>query len=131
MQITMNDSLINNVTQLRAFLKGSQKFNLSLRESSIEDKYSFIDKTIDRFKYRKLLKKDKRVVIRYLKKITGYKKAQLKRLIVRASEGDLKRKSYKRVRPKRIYTSSDIKLLEKTDEFHLGYEPQKLYHHLV
>ena len=119
MQITMNDSLINNITQLRAFLKGSQKFNLSLREFSIEDKYSFIDKTIDRFKYRKLLKKDKRVVIRYLKKITGYKKAQLKRLIVRASEGDLKRKSYKRVRPKRIYTSSDIKLLEKTDEFHL------------
>ena len=31
----------------------------------------------------------------------------------------LKRKPYKRIHPKRIYVSSDIKLLEKTDEFHL------------
>src|SRR3989344_5307205 len=83
MQITMNDSHILNTTQLRSFLKGSQEFDFSLRESSIEDKYEFIDKTVDRLGYGKLLKR------------------------------------YKRVRPHRIYTSYDIKLLEKTDELHL------------
>ena len=119
MQINMSDSLINNVTQLKEFLKGSKRFDLSLEDSLIEEKYLFIDKTVDRFSYHKLQKKDKRIVINYLRKITGYKKAQLKRLILRAVDGDLKRKSYKRIRPKRIYTSTDIKLLEKTDEFHL------------
>ena len=119
MQINMSDSLINNVTQLKEFLKGSKRFDLSLEDSPIEEKYLFIDKTVDRFSYHKLKKKDKKVVINYLRKITGYKKAQLKRLILRAVDGDLKRKSYKRIRPKKIYTSSDIKLLEKTDEFHL------------
>jgi hypothetical protein len=119
MQINMNDSLINNVTQLREFLKGSKRFDLSLRKSSIEEKYSFIDKTVDRLKYLKLSKRDKKTVINYLKKITGYKKTQLSRLINEAIVGELKRKPYKRVHPKRIYVSSDIKLLEKTDEFHL------------
>ena len=119
MQINMNDSLINNVTQLREFLKGSQRFDFSLRKSSIEEKYLFIDETVDRFKYLKLSKRDKKIVINYLKKITGYKKTQLSRLINQAIVGELKRKPYKRIHPKRIYVSSDIKLLEKTDEFHL------------
>ena len=119
MQINMNDSLINNVTQLREFLKGSQRFDFSLRKSSIEEKYLFIDETVDRFKYLKLSKRDKKIVINYLKKITGYKKTQLSRLINQAIGGELKRKPYKRIHPKRIYVSSDIKLLEKTDEFHL------------
>ena len=60
MQINMNDSLINNVTQLREFLKGSQRFDFSLRKSSIEEKYLFIDETVDRFKYLKLSKEIKK-----------------------------------------------------------------------
>ena len=31
-KINMNDSLINNVTQLREFLKGSQRFDFSLKK---------------------------------------------------------------------------------------------------
>ena len=60
MQINMNDSLINNVTQLREFLKGSKRFDLSLEDSSIEEKYLFIDETVDRFKYLKLSKEIKK-----------------------------------------------------------------------
>ena len=56
------------------FLKGSQRFDFSLRKSSIEEKYLFIDETVDRFKYLKLSKRDKKIVINYLKKITGYKR---------------------------------------------------------
>lgn len=100
-------------------MEGSKKFDFSLRDESIEKKYKFIDKTVDRLGYKNLSKKDKRVVLWYLKKITGYKKAQLFRLIKRAKRGKLTRKKYKRKNPNRIYTSRDIKLLEKTDELHL------------
>jgi len=115
----MDDSRLTNVSQLKEFLKGSQKLNLSLRKADISDKYQFIDKTVDRFKYFSLRKKEKRIVVNYIKKITGYKKAQLYRLIGRAIKGKLKRKAYHRVNPNRIYTGHDIKLLEKTDEAHL------------
>ena len=115
----MDDSHINNITQLRAFLKGSQKLDLSLRKASIEEKYKFIDQTVDRFSYHTLKRKDKRVVLAYLKKITGYRRAQLSRLVSRAEEGILERKPYHRTNSYRLYTAPDIKLLEKTDEFHL------------
>lgn len=42
MQINMNDSRITSITQIKDFLKGSQGFDLSLRESSVEEKYKFI-----------------------------------------------------------------------------------------
>ncbi len=92
---------------------------MSLRLDSIEEKYHCIDRTVDRFSYRKLSRGDKHVVYVYLRKLTGYKKAQLLRLIKRASYGKLVRTQYKRENPNRIYTSSDVKLLEKTDELHL------------
>lgn len=115
----MNDSRLTNINQLREFLKGSQKLDLSLRNAGIEEKYKFIDKTVDRLGYAKLKKKDKRVVIHYLKKIIGYKPAQLYRLIIRAKKGKLERKKYHRANPNRKYSAFDIKLLEKTDRFHL------------
>lgn len=119
MQITMNDSRIISITQLRNFLKGSQGFDFSLRDAPIEEKYKFIDLTVDRLHYRALKKRDKRVIIAYLKKITGYKKAQLHRLIKQSITGTPRRKPYHRQHPVRIYNSGDIKLLEKTDELHL------------
>lgn len=119
MKITMDDSRINTVAQVKAFLKGSQQFGFSLTDASLEDKYSFIDKTVDRLSYQKLTRKNKKVVIRYLKKITGYQHTQLFRLIKRAAKGKLTKIFYHRVNPHHIYTSCDIKLLERTDELHL------------
>jgi hypothetical protein len=119
MEITMDDSRLINVTQLAEFLKGSQGVNLSLRNAAIDKKYDFINKITKQFNYRKLSKKEKRIVYVYLRKITGYKKAQLYRLLEKASIGQLKKDEYKRVNPHKIYTAYDIKLLEKTDELHL------------
>lgn len=119
MQITMNDSRLTNITQLKRFLKGTEKIDLSLRDAKIKDKYNFIDKVIDRTNYRSLNRSEKRVIINYLKKITGYKRAQLFRLIKRAKFGKLNRKKYTRKNPNKKYSSYDIKLLEKTDKLHL------------
>lgn len=115
----MDDSRFVNVTQLREFLKGSQQLNLSLSSGDIGRKYAFIDNTVDRLEYRRLNRKDKTAVRHYLKKLTGYRHSQLNRLINRAIEGKLQRQPYHRVNPRRIYTSTDIKLLETTDELHL------------
>lgn len=119
MNITMNDSRITSIAQIKEFLKGSQGFDLSLCNSPIEEKYKFIDETIDRMRYHALKRKDKKAVINYLRKITGYKHTQLFRLIERAEKGKLERIPYQRINPHRIYTSRDIKLLEKTDELHV------------
>lgn len=119
MQITMDDSRIISITQLQEFLKGTHKIPFSLRSESIEKKYTFIDETIKRFLYRKLPKKEKRVILWYLQKVTGYKRERVYQLVGRAEKGSLKKALYKRVKPHKIYTTIDIKLLEKTDELHL------------
>lgn len=119
MNITMDDSRITTVTQLEEFLKASQKVVVSLEEQPTEEKYQFIEETIKQFSYQKLSKKEKRVVLSYIKKITGYKKRQLFRLVAKAEKGKLKKALYQRVKPHKIYTSGDIKVLEQTDELHL------------
>ena len=122
MKVKMNDSRLTNVNQLKAFLKGSEKLDLSLRQANLKKKHQFIDQVIKRFDYRSLTKKDKKIVRRYLKKFTGYKHTQLNRLIKRAKQGKLGkagRKPYRRTKSHRVYTSADVKLLEKTDEYHL------------
>lgn len=116
MKINMDDSRINSISQLREFVKGSNLFTVKLQ--TIEAKYKLINKTIKKFKYQKLSRKDKHIVRLYLEKLTGYKKAQLNRLIKRALAGDLKKANYVRHNPHVIYGSDDIKLLEKTDVLH-------------
>jgi len=119
MQITMDDSRITTVSELQVFLTGAQRTALSLKNASLVTKYSFIQKAIKRFSYATLAKKEKRIVYLYLRKITGYKKAQLYRLLAKAEKGILKPTPYHRVKPHTIYTSFDIKRLETTDELHL------------
>ncbi len=115
----MDDSRLTSIAQLKDFLQGSAKLVVSLQAAPLAQRYAFISTTINRFGYTKLGRIDQRVVYHYLKKITGYKQAQLWRLIHRAVKGKLQRQPYHRVKPHRIYTSGDIKLLEQTDSLHL------------
>lgn len=112
----MDDSRINNLSELKAFLTSAKR--LVLKTETINEKYLFINQTIQRFKYQKLSRKDKHTVLVYLKKVTGYKKAQVLRLVKRSLSGDLKRTVYQRHNPHIIYGSADIKLLETTDVLH-------------
>ena len=120
MKVTMDDSRVVNITQLYNFLKGSQGVNLSLEDASISERYNCIEKIFRQLHYRTLKKKEKRIVLNYLRKITGYKHTQLFRLIDRLEKvGKLLKKNYHRIKPARIYSTSDIKRLEETDELHL------------
>lgn len=117
MNTSMDDSRLLDINQLRDFLTAAQ--SVTIRLNSIEEKYRCIDQTVDRLSYKKLSRGEKHIVYVYLRKLTGYKKAQLLRLIKQAVVGRLARTAYKRTNPNRIYTNSDVKLLEKTDEVHL------------
>lgn len=119
MTITMDDSRLTSIAQLQKFLTGSQQIPFSLESESIGKKYEFIDETVRKFLYRKLPKHEKKIILWYLQKATGYKKERVYQLVGRAEKGSLKKALYRRVKPHKIYTSSDIKLLEKTDELHL------------
>ena len=117
MKVIMDDMRFNDVKQLKTFLQGSQK--VSLRVITQSEKYKCIQRTIRRLEYGKLKRSEKRIVIGYLKKLTGYKRSQLLSLIQRALLGELVKKEYKRKAAYRLYTREDIKLLEETDELHL------------
>ena len=95
-----------------------------MRDAGIEQKYQLIRETLSRFGYWKLCKKDKRPVLAYLKKLTGYRKTHLVSLIRRAFQGKLQHQNYHRTKSRRVYTPVDIKLLEKTDQLHLRLSEQ-------
>jgi len=119
MKIIMDDSRLINVTQLQEFLKASRQVVVSMENSSLEEKYQFIQKTIKQFSYKTLSKKEKHIVIVYIKKVTGYKKRHAYRLVAKAEKGKLKKAAYVRSSPAKIYVTKDIKRLEETDELHL------------
>ncbi len=94
MKVIMDDSRLINVTQLREFLKGSQKVAVSLEDAALSEKYAFIGRTIKRFSYQNLARKEKHLVILYLRKVTGYKKGRLYQFIKRAERGKLQKAIY-------------------------------------
>ena len=118
----MDDSGINNIHQIKEFLKTTRELSLSLVSASQQERYDFIRRTVRRFNYPQLKKKDKHYLFLYLQKVTGYHHSQLSQLIRRVLKGEkLKKKPYQRspAHSHRVYTAVDIKLLEKTDELHL------------
>lgn len=117
MKTYMDDSRIENLSELVAFVKGLGK--TELRVESILERYILIKTTVEKFGYSTLRKRDKHIVYLYLRRLTGYHKAQLLRLIKRVvSEGKLAKKPYVRKNPNVIYTQADLKLLETTDLVH-------------
>ncbi|PIR98743.1 hypothetical protein COT87_03110 [Candidatus Collierbacteria bacterium CG10_big_fil_rev_8_21_14_0_10_44_9] len=99
-------------------MKGLGKVHIELVDD-ISEKYSLIEKTVKKFKYKRLAKHDKKTVLIYLRHLTGYHKAQLLRLIKRVLGGEhLERTCYIRHNSQCVYTPGDIKLLEYTDAVH-------------
>ena len=72
-----------------------------------------------RFKYHRLKRREKGVIRRYLKKVTGYSRSQVSRLIAEYKRtGRLMRMQYRRHRFPWKYTPSEVRLLARTDELH-------------
>lgn len=119
MVIDMNEQQLNTVAQLRAFLNGTQEVQF---EPAGEDtkRYAFISSVVKRLRYRRLVRADKGIVLRYLERTTGYSRQHLTRLVRRALRGEVLAKRY--TAPEagfaRTFTAADVALLAHTDALH-------------
>ena len=109
---------LDTIETLDEFLQGNQRVAFSVLDNKAE-RYRFIQKTLVKFSYITLSKKDKGVVIRYLVKMTEYSRQQLTRLIKQYSRtGKISWTPCRSNGFTKKYTDNDIVLLAKTDELH-------------
>lgn len=118
MTLNMNDSHIVSISQIDNFLNHSNTLSFKAIAAR-KEKYDWINSTLFRFRYFGLRKKDKSTIKRYIRKMTGYSKIQLKRLIaIKKKTGYLIPSSTARHSFPAVYTPADIALLIETDKLH-------------
>lgn len=82
----------------------------------VTDAYEWIGRTLGRFHYMRLKKKEKGVVKRYLMGMTGYSETQVDRLIARKEKvGCIVKQERTQPTFPRIYTAEDLALLLEVD----------------
>ena len=118
MRTIMKIENLKTIASLKAFLEGNQQVAFTVLGSKTE-RYNFVRKTLIRFSYITLSKKDKGIVIKYLLKMTEYSRQQLTRLISKYTKtGKIKWAPCRSNGFTKKYTDKDIILLAKTDELH-------------
>ena len=80
MVIEMKEAKLSTVAQLRAFLEGTSQVQFE-RTGAQAQRYVFIADVLGRFRYARLGRADKGVVLRYLERVSGYSRAQVRRLV--------------------------------------------------
>jgi hypothetical protein len=80
MKAIMNIENLTTIEEFEHFIQGNQAVAFTVLGDKNE-RYQFIQKTLIRFRYITLKKPDKGIVNQYLKKVTGYSRQQLTRLI--------------------------------------------------
>lgn len=109
---------ITTIDAINQFLEGTQAVAFSV-ETNKKERYQWVQKTLVKHVYLQLGKTDKGVITRYLMKVTGYSRAQIKRLIRQyTNTGTVAVKPARRNGFKRAYTNTDIRLLATMDERH-------------
>ena len=108
---------LRTTEQLRAFVEGNEA--VDFRPRNRDEAYGFVQETLKRFGYRRLGKRDKSVVLRFLMAATGISRQQMERLVRQWREtGAVRdRRGGGRGRPfARKYAAVDIRLLAEVDE---------------
>lgn len=109
---------LGSIAEMEAFLNGAEPIQLSFTHK--EEGYRFLSEALQQSRYSMQRRRDKILILRYLRKCTGYSKGHVKRLVKQWRKGLLiwnpLRK--KRNRFSTRYGPSDIDLLIKTDVAH-------------
>ena len=114
----MNANDLTGIDQVRDFLSGTQRvvFEVAVDKPS---RYDWVRRTLVKFDYLSCSKADKGTLMGYLMKVSGYSRAQIKRLIKQYREtGDLRARQRTVRGFARRYTQADIRLLAAMDERH-------------
>jgi len=113
----MNDTGLNTIEQIKSFLEGVKEVEFQVR--STEEKYAWIQGILIKFEYTTLKKPDKGIIFNYIRKITGYSRQQLNRLVFQyKKKGYIIRQYLNKNKFPCKYIRSDIELLVKTDNAH-------------
>ncbi len=113
----MNDNDITTLEQMRRFLDGTEVVDFAIEGK--DERYAWMQRTLLRFRYRELGKKDKGLVIRYLVKVSGYSRQQITRLVAQYQKtGRIRRRQRTLQGFKKKYSQKDIRLLAHLDELH-------------
>jgi len=114
----MNIENLTTIEDLEHFIRGNQAVAFTVLGDKNE-RYKFIQKTLIKFRYITLKKSDKSIVNKYLRKMTGYSRQQLTRLIKQYKDvGRIKWRPYRSNGFSTIYDKKDIKLLVEMDTRH-------------
>jgi transposase InsO family protein len=104
-----------SIEEMREFVVSAEPFEF--KGATREEKYRWIEETLNRQKYLKLTKREKGIVRAYMRKMTGFSTSHLTRLISGYRwTGKVTVTSYRRHRFPRRYTPEDIRLLAEVDE---------------
>jgi hypothetical protein len=113
----MDDSEATSLEQIWAFLVGAGEVRFA--GQSRTEVYGWTERTLARFGYAGLGKRDKGLVRRYIGRMTGLSRAQVTRLIASYTKsGRVKAASYQRRKFPAHYTKADVELLAYVDRSH-------------
>jgi len=115
--LTMNDVGLSNIQQIERFTDGADPIDFC--GPSRREKYAWIEHTLMRFRYRRIRKKERSAVKRFIMKMTGYADAQTKRLIRQyLRSGRVLLSAKRKHRFPTVYTTDDVALLATVDNAH-------------
>jgi len=122
MVINMDEAKLRTIAQLQEFLNATQEISFTgAPGDSDQQRYEHISRVLKRLAYPGLGKVDRGVVLAYLRRTSGYSRAQITRLVGRWESNRLatvpltKRYGRPAVPFVRKYTSADVELLVEMD----------------
>ena len=122
MVINMDEAKLRTIAQLQEFLNATQEISFTGAPGDGDhQRYEHISRVLKRFSYPGLGKCERGVVLAYLRRTSGYSRAQITRLVGRWESNRLatvpltKRYCRPAVPFARKYTSADVELLVEMD----------------
>ena len=117
MVIDMNESQVRTLAQVREVLAGTAALAFTCAQQNDAERYAWIGAVLKRFGYRQLRRADRGAVLAYLQRLSGYSRAQVKRLVKRWCDGETLHKHYCAPAHSfaRRYTPADVALLAEVD----------------
>jgi len=123
MVIDMDESRLVTIEQIEQFLAGSAQVGFSAHGND-EERYAHISRVLKRFDYAQRNKRERGVLLAYLRQTSGYSRAQVARLVARWRTNRLapvplaKRYGAPAKAFARKYTPADVALLAEMDKAH-------------
>jgi transposase InsO family protein len=117
MVIDMNECRVSTIDQMRAVLTGTQALEFSTCDDDA-GRYAWIAAVLERMDYRRRKRAERGVVLAYLRRLSGYSRAQVTRLVARWLERRALEKRYGVPRQPfaRRFGLRDIELLAQVDQ---------------